>query len=64
MKKRKNLDLSSTEVKEPKKPLPKKSKKAKSTRNYRLEGKLFKEGQELSAEDVKLFDKLKCKYIT
>ena len=49
---------------EPKKAPPKKAKKPKSSRTYKLEGVLYPEGMELSSDQVKIFDRLKCTYIT
>lgn len=49
--------------KEPQEPkTPKKQPRAKYT--FKLKGKLYPAGSKLSPEDVKIFDELKCTYIT
>lgn len=48
----------------PKAPPAKKAKSPKADRTYKLEGVLYPEGMELSSDQVKIFDRLKCTYIT
>ena len=43
---------------------PKKAKQPKADRTYKIKGVLYPEGMELSPEEVKLFDSLKCTYTT
>jgi hypothetical protein len=41
-----------------------KKKPQRSKRNYFLNGKKYKEGQELTPAEVKLFEAAKCEFIT
>ena len=59
------MEEKESKPKEPKKAPPaKKAKSPKADRTYKLEGVLYPEGMELSSDQVKIFDRLKCTYIT